>query len=360
MLLFILTLAVRSVDAVQAAACAPLNLVTQPNSPFNRVPVTDQDGVGLCYAYAGAQLMNYQLVRQGKEPSVHQLYLGMEFTRYTRGNIEYGNTQQAISHLLDNRNCPAPRVREALASLVQKAGSREEDVYGFIIKVSERLVELQRQKTQTAGAWRPVPLSEAEVTRILTQTNTEFAPYCHPGTRLEQIFPEIRALGVMAPENVLHGILSPFCQQRERLRLPTPRGWRFRSTEESTTAISDTIAQGQSPVAVSFCSRALYQANYVGLNRTSMGLASDCGLHESLVVGRRPAGASCEFLLRNSWGTGFGRHTETSKCLCKHRRTGAFVDDCTNATHNNGEYTVEACWISAGALGANAVEMTWL
>jgi hypothetical protein len=359
-MIFLLILAVTPVDVAQANACAPLNLVTQPNSPFNQVPVTDQDGVGLCYAYAGAQLMNYQLVRQGREPSVHQLYLGIEFTRYTRGNIEYGNTAQAISHLQSSRNCPASRVREALASLVQKATSREEDVYGFIIKVSERLVELQRQKTQAAGAWRPVPLSEAEVTSVLAKTNTEFASNCHPGTRLEQIFPEIRAFAIMTPENVLNGILSPFCQQRERLPLPAPRVRRFRSTEDSTAAISETITGGQTPVAVSYCARVLYDPNHVGVRRANTSLASDCSLHESLGVGQRPAGASCEFLLRNSWGTSFGRHTQNAKCLCRHRRTGAFVNDCTNATHNNGNYTVEACWINSGALSANAVEMTWL
>ncbi len=304
--------------------------------------------------------MNYQLVRQGREPSVHQLYLGVEFTRLTRTNIEYGNTYQAITHLLDNRNCPAPRVREALASLVQKASSREEDVYGFIIKVSERLVELQRQKTQAANVWRPVPLTEAEVTSVLARTNTEFAPYCHPGTRLEKIFPEIRAFAIMTPENVLHGILSPFCQQQERLSMPGPKIRRFRSNADSIAAISETITEGQAPVAVSYCSRVLYDPTHVGVRRGNTSLASDCGLHESLIVGQRPAGASCEFLLRNSWGTNFGRHTQNAKCLCRHRRTGAFVDECTNATHNNGEYTVEACWIGAEALGANAVEMTWL
>ncbi len=345
---------------ISATTCGPINLVTQSNSPFNRVPVTDQDGIGMCYAYAGAQLMNYHLVKNGREPSVHQLFLGVEFTRYTEANLENASNSQAMAHLIRRGNCPAARVREALSTLVRKANSREEDVYGFIIKVAERLFKLQRERTMAARAFRPVALTEQEVTKVLTDLNTEFAPYCQPGTRLTEIFPELRALAIMTPENVMHGILSPFCQTRERLSIPTPKYRPLRSSEDALSAISETLANGQSPVSVTYCSRVLYQSGYFGIRRGNNPPASDCGLHESLVVGRRPVGPSCEFLVRNSWGTGFGRHTANSKCLCKHRQTGAFVEDCTNATHNNGDYTVEACWIDSRAFAGNSVEMTWL
>ncbi len=364
MVVLLLTLPVTA----RARSCAPLNLITAPNSPFNRIPVADQDGIGLCYAYVGAQLINYQLVRQGRAPSVHQLFLGVEYTLFTpaenrAGSIQGGNTAEAIRQLQSRGNCPAARVREALASLAQKANSREVDIFAFIIKVSERLVELQGQRTRVGGG----SLTDADVSKAYADTRAALEPYCQPGTRLEQIFPELQALAIAAPEIMLQGILAPFCREREPLSLPAPNVRRFQNTMEATAAISEKITTNQSPVSITYCAQVLFDGAHVGLVRTpstaetTVTLAADCGLHESLIVGQRPvADGGCEFLLRNTWGTNFGRDTANHRCLCRHRRTGAFVDNCTNATHNNGQYAVEACWIGTEALGANAAKMTWM
>src|SRR5690606_35114876 len=86
---------------------------------------------------------------------------------------------------------------------------------------------------------------------------------------------------------------------------------------------------------------------------TSTTYAKDCGHHASLVVGKKIIGKQCHYLVRNTWGTGFNSGTKKWNCLCKDRKTGKFLDNCTASKHNNGKYTVEGCWINGKALAAN-------
>jgi hypothetical protein len=48
-LAFIFLIAALS-EETRATSCTRMNLITQPNSPFNQISVTDQDGAPLCFA----------------------------------------------------------------------------------------------------------------------------------------------------------------------------------------------------------------------------------------------------------------------------------------------------------------------
>jgi hypothetical protein len=100
-----------------AVLCAATNLVTQPDSLFNRMPVMDQDGVGVCHAYTVAQLANFQLVRAGGRPSVHPIWAAIAHAKGTQSpSIQVGSVRVTVEQLRREGNCPAERVRAVLAS----------------------------------------------------------------------------------------------------------------------------------------------------------------------------------------------------------------------------------------------------
>ncbi len=341
------------VNDVRAAACAPTNLITQPDSPFRQIPVMDQDGAPLCSAYAAAQLMNYQLVRQGLRPSVDPLFIGPEELRAS-GNGTFAGSQadQIIKHTLASGNCPRARVSAALREFVRKSNATEETIIGLITFTLMRLSE--------TGGNRPGPHAPREIQQALTSVATDLEGFCSPGTRLDRIFPELEnLLSALPAANVISTIFGPYCQTVERLAIPNPTSFRVATPESVAPELSNRLRDGQGPVSVGFCARVLSEPDYRGIDWEKMRVNSSCTIaHEALIVGARPVGQSCEFLLRNSWGTGFGHSTENWKCLCRHRRSGAFVDDCTHATHNDGNYVVEGCWINAEALARNTYRLT--
>lgn len=66
-LLSSLLLLLTYISAALAADCQPVNLYNQENSPLRKMPIYDQDGDGLCYAYTTAQMVDYYNLRLNPE-----------------------------------------------------------------------------------------------------------------------------------------------------------------------------------------------------------------------------------------------------------------------------------------------------
>lgn len=95
------------------------------------------------------------------------------------------------------------------------------------------------------------------------------------------------------------------------------------SYDSLTDEIIDQLQEDSLPVGISYCSRVLKRGkNFKGIS--SYGVwghnfkkkdgKTDCGNHASLVIGTRNNGGKCEFLIRNTWGTGCGNYSKDFKC----------------------------------------------
>lgn len=99
-------------------------------------------------------------------------------------------------------------------------------------------------------------------------------------------------------------------------------------------------AKGAGPIAVGYCGDLLTNGkNYRGYKSNFFGLTStdvfDCGLHESLVIGRKMIGGKCYFKIRNSWGKNGSYHKDWSG-LKEHSRDGNVWLDADALTENMG------------------------
>jgi hypothetical protein len=334
-----------------------MNLVTEENSPFKKIPVYDQDGLSVCYAYAAAQLVDYQLVKNGTERSVHPLWAALKYAESAKQDrISSGITYNAIEQMIKTGNCRYDDISTALKTWADKAKVNEADIMDLIERLAPKFASLYQEVS---------PPSAEKIDQVITEAINEHKPWCTTGATWDELMPELRELSKLSSTKVLTDLVLPLCGKNlQPLKIPKLTYYQSNVDAEYATTLDKKLSAIKSPVSVTYCSNFLYEPDFVGVTRktktTKESYDEKCGGHESLIVGKKKVGESCQFLLRNSWGSGFGLATEKWKCLCKNRTSGEFVDDCSSSTHNNGEYTVEGCWVNGDVLSKNMFGMTSL
>lgn len=340
--------------------CTPMNLVTEPNSPFQKIPVYDQDGINICYAYAAAQMIDYELVKAGQERSIHPLWAALKYAEHkNKDSIDFGNAYYAVQQIQKSGNCKYDKVEAAIGAWATKANVKEAEVMSLIEKFAPRLKEFYAKKNPE------LLVSAEEIDKVILEAIEEHEPYCSPGATWEQLMPELRSLSVMGSRQMLSSLILPVCNGAlPQLNISPVKYFTTEDDAIWSSTLEKKLNDLKTPVSVSYCSKVLNEPDYDGIERatasTSLVTDEKCGSHESIIVGKKKIGNSCHFLLRNSWGSGFGKSTDHWKCLCKNKASGAMVDDCTETTHNNGEYVVEGCWIESQALARNMNGITTL
>lgn len=340
--------------------CTPMNLVTEPNSPFRKIPIYDQDGINICYAYTAAQLIDYELVKAGQERSVHPLWAALRYAESkNKEQVSFGHTYYAVQEIQKFGNCEYNKVSNALGVWALKANVNEAEIMSLIERFAPKLKELYSD-IQPEEA-----VTVQQIDEVINEALEEHKPFCSPGATWDQLMPELRSLSVMGSRQMLANLVLPVCNGA----LPKPKinPPKFFATEDDnlwSPTMQQKLDQLKAPISISYCSQVLYDPGFDGIERSTTNAesvkAENCGAHESLIVGKKKIGESCHFLLRNTWGSGFGKSTDNWKCLCKNKASGEMVDDCSESTHNNGEFIVEGCWIDSQSLGKNIFGMTSL
>lgn len=356
-------------QTVQATTCSPRNLITEKNSPFQKIPVYDQDGTGICFAYVTSQLVDYNLIKRGATArSAHPVWLALTHAwsdQVDRPEISYGQVWRTVRSLSNHQNCPYSVVENALSVWARKAKVSDAELISFLEVYTKKFRPFyDEQKAKAALEDRTLSVDDSAILSLIKATKSDDAlKNCSPNATWNELLPELRAISVITAPAMISKLLLPACENAKTpISLPLPKVYPFTKTDDVITGeISAKIDKLNAPVAISYCSKALKEPGFKGiLARKEFAYADGCDQHESLIVGKRQNGSSCQMLLRNTQGSNFGNWTKNKKCLCKHRKTGAYVDDCTSTTHNNGKYTVEACWINEDLINKNAYQMTAL
>lgn len=357
----------------QATTCTPRNFITEENSPFQKIPVYDQDGIAICYAYVTSQLVDYNLIKRGATGrTAHPVWLALTNAwevsateKKERLEISLGTVQQTIQSLSNYQNCPYNVVESAIADWAKKAKVSDSELINFLEVYTKKFRPFYDAKRAMAILESKTPsVDDIDILTLIQETKSDAAlKYCSSNATWDQLLPHLRAISVITAPNMISKLLLPACENaKSQISVPPAKLHQFKTTNDVITGeISAKIDELNAPVAVSYCAKALKDPSFRGLiARKQFVFPKDCDHHESLIVGKRQAGNSCQLLLRNTWGSNFGDWTKNKKCLCKHRQTGAYVDDCSSTTHNNGQYTVEACWVDEDLMNKNATQMTSL
>jgi hypothetical protein len=341
-----------------ASNCSEMNLITEEESPFQKIPVYDQDGIGICYAYSASQLIDYHIIKAGGERSVHPLWAALRYAEERKQSfIAGGDVPHAVKGIKRVGNCSYDKIENALKVWAQKANATEAEVMGLIEKLALGFKEKRDLKQSTAP--ESATLSDDEVNQVIRRTIVLHEVVCSPKATWKAIVPELKALSNLTSQKFLEELVLPVCDDSiSKLDIPDPLYFFTQDNSVYISTIQDKLESLKAPLSISYCSKVLKDPSFAGA--TTEKRTGDCGQHESIIVGKKIIGESCHFLLRNTWGTGFNTYTKGWKCLCKNRTSGALVDNCEATTHNTGEYTVEACWIDANKLSKNIIAITTL
>jgi hypothetical protein len=329
-----------------AQECGTINYLTEPNSPFDRIPVADQDGLGICYAYTAAQLVDYHLLktRQTTEAVMHPAWLALKSSR----RLLYAGTEwEAITNLRAAGSCNYDRVESALNLFGSSSNLTSQPLLAFIEAYE---IEIGRQTNR-----RRAPITEAIQSQAFLSAVMATEDICPEGVLFERLLPELTAANETSVQ-LINRIVRDACAPANlnSYRVPEPLFASFTDNDVAKLTLLHQIGQG--PFTIGYCSASWENPGF-RINR-SAPVGADCGPHSSLAVGQKKIGEHCYMLVRNSWGNGWGAWNENQTCLCKNTETGAWVDDCTETDHNDGNHTVEACYIGMNHLSRSMMDLT--
>jgi hypothetical protein len=139
----------------------------------------------------------------------------------------------------------------------------------------------------------------------------------------------------------------------------------YMGTSDKGTAqkLNSIIDSGQ-PSIINFCAEVLYRPQYRGIKKEDGGIwdrnsrantNDNCGNHSSLVTGKRLINGSCQYLIRNSWGSNWApKHLS---CACK--TSQKYYPDCPKTAKTEAEArelserVYVGCWVPASDLVPN-------
>lgn len=153
--------------AVAGADCTPVNLYEGENSPFRSdvMPIYDQDGDGLCYAYTAKQMIDYHhlkknpdLMKQKPVPltSVHWLAFAHKYEDMgkftlgpTKGELPYSVLSAALNDFRKTGTCSEETVKAGIERLkVSEQLTNDEFLYLFNLFYKGLKKEKERQKAE--------------------------------------------------------------------------------------------------------------------------------------------------------------------------------------------------------------------
>lgn len=324
---------------VLANSCDYKNLITEADSPFDKIPVYDQGRVNICYAYTAAQLLDYELIKDGlSSRSIHPAWLALkDAISVNKSEISLGSTRRALEALFNDYNCHYDVVAKEIGKWAYKANVNETEILNFLESFTN-----QYKKTGSLHVAFKDALKANEAN-------------CPPHATWNNLIPQLEEIAAFTTTQIMSKLLLPKCDEfkvkipAKRVRMENNKGPQFSSD------ILKHLDKKNSPVEVTYCSNFWKDPTYSGrISVPELDFKSDCFQHSSLVVGKRELNNSCQVLIRNTWGNGWNKENEKWTCLCKHKSTGKYVDNCTMSTHNNGQYSVEACWVGEALLNNNS------
>ena len=350
---WLLVLALLITLPAMAQNCQTKNLLRPVISPFNQIPVYDQGAARACYAYTSSVLANYHFIKKGAyKKVVHPIWVANVSTSPGDANgFTSGFPVHSLNAVMAQKNCSHDVVEKELQRWGKRTNLSPTDLVAFLDSFTV-------EANKVLGGRPAARLSQSKYKEIFKALNCK-TPLVWDGLAS---FLEINRI-ISTREFMEKLILRACFTNSTYVSFPKPKfTGKFFQAEKTSVHIAQVLDTNDSPVEISYCANALYNPSYGGIVRTNNNpqKRADCQPHSSVIVGKKLVNNQCHFLLRNSWGPSFNRSNRSYKCYCRNKKTGHFADNCTAATHNTGEYTVEGCWIPATVLNNNVFGQVYI
>lgn len=300
-LLFLLS-SVAHAAKVSDVGCEAVNYHKDPKNPLRKLPVWDQDGVGICYAYAAATIANYELMKRGKEPIVSPVYAAylQTFVGLDKNSAD-GGAVDTTWEMLRGGVCTAYNVNKRLEGLKKAGGFSSAQTLAFL----EMVFKMKSNKA--------------------TFLELEHLYNCNLDNALNWL--EARSLQHYPQSGVLDSLFAN-CPQVP-FKMPSLKAAITGTDVAMARTIRDRMLKGNLPTITLGCYsdfesnpkiRSL-KGKSPPLSRWSPENRKACRAgenHALIVAGQQMVNGQCHYLLRNSFGSSWrGKGGTACDCLTK-------------------------------------------
>lgn len=326
-----------SYQALASDDCSFVDL--NQSTVLKDIPILDQDGIGVCYAYTAATLIEFELRKAGKKRTVSPIDIGLIYKQeYEYGNVtslDAGGTFDAVKATLDRgvatREC-IDRVLKAGTGNLPNMNTEN------LIKQMHRFYALKKQKK-----------SQVQIRKEMID-GCNCTPEAQKG--LLKLIDELHV-----PLDVfLSKLLKPCEDERlKTLGLDVKVSYRSIGSDYDIKRVIDKFLAKSKPSSLGICSQIIQgKPNYKGVYSTIRGLSKlfgeECEGHAVLVTARRKIENKCHYLVRNSWGATW--QAKGRVCACKTKTK--YYQDCKSIPANDSaNKIVVGCWVDQAQLLPN-------
>ncbi len=361
-----------------------------PGGSMAEVPVLDQGDVGLCYAYAAAQMMDaWRFTHIPKniaaDPKRKQEYLSRH-TSALRAGVGYAANQNfrecENSSTRDSLPFEGGLVCETLENIKASGSCSAESVEAFVDDAIQRQLypdaifesigesdflsdSSRRQKLSSVFPRPPTWNLRVQLCNMNNEQVGDQEEHCaKSGNIINSKSLMLDFVNVFDKTDLSLG-LGEFkqkldegpCKSVEKFGGPlessSPPECKERYvTPKNKIAFKEKLekylrVKENQPLQINFCSAILsteeehrqknepIPPNNIWISQSSMD--KNCGYHAVLLIGQKRVGNSCKFLIRNSWGLDCGGAGDPSNC--DHGDMWVDADTLLNNTGSIGQYS---------------------
>ena len=320
---------------------------------MSNIPVMDQDGLGICYAYVATQMIDAYRFSHGDtdynhitSPLVMSIQMKADDTSDDE-SLDLGLPQAMLNFARNASSCSHYEVIKKWGGTYNKYVV--DNILAFydnywarkkehLKKLRKKTSELFDSNFQSASDHKfdEFQKIEDDKKRTANEVYCYLVDSCYKGPSISLFLPKgfvpsIEAIEKFLDEDkfsFLNGLIQKTCEKHsKKINIPDyevmlPSVIIGDNLEEGEKAIKQDIhkrlnSKNPQPIGMGFCSSSLTQSNYVGVlsrNITKAALSfgllekypkikDDCNLHGSIIIGRKEIAGKCHFLVRNTWGT---------------------------------------------------------
>jgi len=358
----------------QAEECSRVNLARDKWAlDYKDMPNYDQGDTNICYGYTAAQLVDYwkrshsaKIFSQNMTHS-SPLYAAYLFKKYsfegkfldslsllgkpTNTPVDIGLLHSTIMEIKKKGMCNQIIVEKNLKAFTKKMGLEAFDFYPMMYYF---FAEFTRLKGNLSWYQKWNNQKTQELRALVTSS------YCHGKSpkscnEANLIFDKVVPYFVKNQSIKLYDEIFGDCKNPENhdvflRKLPNPTTFTLRPASYVNKSIIQLLDRPNAqPIGVSYCMEILKTAGFVGLNKINIP-TKECGLHASVIIGKRTRNNRCEFLLKNTWGEDCSGYSSKWEC-----ELGAGIINPRNKKPNRSF----GIWIDSEELSRNIIQFTY-
>lgn len=355
--------------SVKVFSCAEVNLQTKEDSPLKDIPVYDQNGLGACYAYAAAILLDYELKKNGNSDHslTHPIWLALKYSQsvYDK-SLEGGIMKDAINKIRKIGICKKEVIDEALTD-VKKENNISHAQFLDIVELAHDIFKKDPKMSVDDIYTTAINKCQAKAYNITNSLQDSiFASFQVEEGLFSQVMPTTYLKGLLAK-----------CKAENIYKPEVPKAKKSceKCIDEKLDEKMAEVLNAGRPVGIRYCASILRYDDYRGIKDSNKSgwLASSrsekvklekdvenddgtktrgCRRHASVVVGsRKNSAGKCQYLLRNSWGS--RAYKKFPNCLCESEK--GVYEECG---YKDGQPNKVGCWVDSEELTPNIYELT--